>query len=306
MAERWRDLPWLPAYAGEGAYAALPGYAAALHRAAGLAGPPYDTLCMAEALGVGVRRVQTYEGNRGLLVPLRDGGYRIVVRADESPSAQRFTVAHELVELGLQLGCPALVARSHEHAGAKRAKERYCEAGAAEILLPLARVKETLSAGRGIAGLLDLATLFGASLHATLRRLVDASPAPCAGLILCTGAQRGDLHAGFAAAPERAQGEGDETGDRGVAAAVAAPAVPWEASSLRVSAACGGGGLIAGVAAGTPVPVDSVLVTCHRERTAVSAVERLSLGRLQGLFRVEAICPGRGFSRHVYALLHPI
>src|SRR5579859_2956310 len=113
MVATWRDLPHLPGYTGEAAYAALPEFAAALHRAAGLGSPPYDPVRVAEALGVRVQRLQTYEGNRGLLVPLRDGNYRIVVRADENPSAQRFTVAHELVELGLQIGCPALVERSH-------------------------------------------------------------------------------------------------------------------------------------------------------------------------------------------------
>src|SRR5205085_2210437 len=111
---------------------------AALHRSAGLAEPPYDPLRMARALGVSVQAVPTYEGNRGVLVPLPDGAYCIIVRATETRGAQRFTVAHELVELGLQVGCPALVERSYHDPGAGRAKERFCEAGAAEILMPLA------------------------------------------------------------------------------------------------------------------------------------------------------------------------
>ena len=50
---------------------------------------------MAHALGVSVHSVPTYEGNRGVLVPLRDGAYRIIVRATETRGAQRFTrIAH--------------------------------------------------------------------------------------------------------------------------------------------------------------------------------------------------------------------
>jgi hypothetical protein len=116
-------------------------------------------------------------------------------------------------------------------------------------------------------------------------------------LIVCEGRRHAVLPAGAARAwPPRAQEA------RGYAA-VSLPAAP---STLRVSTACGGGGLIAAVAAGTPVPPDSLLATCHRERVAVRGVEKVSLGRLQGRFRIEAICPGRGFARHVYALLHPI
>lgn len=181
----WHDLPRLPGYMGEAAYMALPDYAAALHRATGLEAPPFDTLRVARAVGVTVQPVQTYDGNRGLLVPLRDGNYHIIVRADETPGAQRFTVAHELIELGLQIGCPSLVERSYHEPGAGRAKERFCEVGAAEILMPLAHVQRLLpTVGGGIEALPRLASLFGTSLHAMLRRMVDASTAPCAGLIV--------------------------------------------------------------------------------------------------------------------------
>ena len=76
-------------------------------------------------------------------------------------------------------------------------------------------------------------------------------------------------------------------------------------SRLRVRAACGGGGLVARVPAGTAIPPDSVLTRCHRECTSLRAVEHLALGPLRGRFQIEATCPGRGEMRHVYALLHP-
>src|SRR5205085_2584966 len=119
------------------------------HRLAGLGNPPYDPVTLAGAVGVGVHQVATYEGNRGLLLPLPEGGYRILVQAGETPGARRFTVAHELVELGLQIGCPALVERSYRDTGAGRAKERFCEVGAAEILMPLARVRQAAAVAGG-------------------------------------------------------------------------------------------------------------------------------------------------------------
>ncbi len=291
MALVWSDdLPRLPGYSGAAAYQALPSYADALHRAAGLDGPPFDPLRVAAALGVRVQPVPTYAGNRGLLLPLPGGGYRIVVRADESPSAQRFTVAHELVELGLQVGCPSLVERSHRDQEAGKAKERYCEVGAAEILLPLDQVRRAFAArGSTLEALPALASLFGASLHATLRRLVDAAPRPCAGLIVYQARR----HAEGVSSP------GGQTGRP-------ASGGPAGGAVLRVAMACGGGGLVAAAPAGAPLPQTSLLARSYRDRLPTRGVEAFALGRLQGRYRVEAICPGYGPSRHVYALLHPV
>jgi hypothetical protein len=294
MPATYCTLPGLPGYRGTDSYAALPGYAAALHRLAGLAGPPYDPLRMAGALGIRVRLAPTYQGARGLLVPLRDGSYQIIARADETGGAQRFTVAHELVELGLQVGCPSLVERSYHDAGAGQAKERFCEAGAAEILMPLARLRHELE-GRpgGIVALRDLATLFGTSLHAMLWRMVEAATLPCMGMILHQSAPASVTRRGLhPARPAASAWSGDS-------ASTAPPA------GLVVRTACGGGGLRAPMLAGTAVPEDSVLALCHRDRIDLRATEVLALGRLQGRFRVEATCPGRGERRHVYALLYP-
>jgi hypothetical protein len=328
----WHSLPCLPGYSGAAAYGALPPYAAALHSRAGLTAPPYDPVRIARALGVPVQIAPTYEGNRGLLVPLRDGSYRIIARADETGGAQRFTVAHELVELGLQIGCPALVERSYHDAGAGRAKERYCEAGAAEILLPLEDVRQVLAGGEGgIAALPALARLFGASLHATLRRLVDASCVPCAGLIACPGPRLApaparrvvpagayvgvgeafapapprllrEMPATFAVAADPLAGSPTAANSSAGSAIIAGAAAP---AALCVRAAFGGGGLVAAVPAGASISPQSLLAACHRERAGLRGVEPFALGRLRGRFRVEALCPGHGPDRHVYALLHP-
>jgi hypothetical protein len=223
-------LPGLPGYRGAVAYAALAAYAATLHRRAGLDGPPYDPLRIAQALGVRVRFAPTAAGTRGVLVPLRDGAYAMLVRASELPGAQRFTMAHELVELGLQVGCPALVERSYHDLGASRAKERFCETGAAEILMPLPRVRREWQArAEGVAALLELAGLFGTSLQAMLWRLVEAAERPCAGVIACTGGSD-------AAGPGALSLPGSwAVGQRAAARAAAT----W----LGVRAARGGGGL---------------------------------------------------------------
>jgi hypothetical protein len=285
-------LPGLPGFEGAAAYAALAEYAATLHRRAGLDGPPYDPLRIAQALGVRVRFAPTAAGTHGVLVPLRDGAYAMLVRASEVPGAQRFTMAHELVELGLQVGCPALVERSYHNLGASRTKERFCEAGAAEILMPLARVRREWQArAEGVAALLELAGLFGTSLQAMLWRLVEVAERPCVGVLACAGGS----DAAGPGAPSLPEAWTEEP------RAAAGAAAGW----LRVRAARGGGGLRTRVPPGTGIPPESVLARCYQACAALQATEDLALGGLRGRFTVDAICPGRGEGRHVYALLHP-
>ena len=281
--------PSLPGYAGPAALAAIPRYAAALRRLGGQTTPPYDPLRMAAALGVAVHAVPTGAGTRGLLAPAPGGRYHILVRATDTPAGRRFTVAHELMELGLQRGCPRLTDRSMGSAAARWAKERYCEAGAAEILLPLARTRAEVAAhDGGIAALLPLATLFGASLHATLRRLIETAHAPCLGLIL------------------HADQDGSDDGlppfwPTVCGTSGAAEPLP----RLRVRAAWSGGGLCLTAPLGAAVDAHSALTRCYHAGMRLSVVEEVALGRLHGPWLVEAVCPGRGAGRHVYALLSP-
>lgn len=260
-------IPRLLSYSGAYAERSLVDYAAALHQSAGLIGPPYDPLRIAAHFEIRVHVAETARQVRGVLVPLRRGGYTIVVRASDTPAARRFTVAHELVEAGLQVGCPALVERSLSDHGAYREKEQYCEKGAAEIMLPsgIARAFIEHYPSR-IAALLPLARTFGASLTAALRRLVILSPDPQIGLILTS-----------------------------------APDGGW----LRVDYSCSSPSMVVRRLAGVTFAAPHVLRACLAQGAIAQDYAHLRLGHIDGDFYIEALSPGTGAGRLLYVLLTP-
>jgi len=107
----------------------------------------------------------------------------IFVNIDDDDTVQRFSLAHELIEL-------LLIALKDEGRSWMsevmfeelwRVKERLCELGAAELLMPMDLFKPLVQQeGVSMATAKKLANLCGASLTATLRRMVDTDLARCA------------------------------------------------------------------------------------------------------------------------------
>lgn len=72
----------------------------------------------------------------GLLVP-KNGGYEVVVNADEPEERQRFSFAHEIVHTFFREACPNITEPSPE-------EERLCDVGAAELAMPLGRFRKQM------------------------------------------------------------------------------------------------------------------------------------------------------------------
>jgi len=128
-------------------------------------------------------RLKSYKerlpGSRGLTTPDLD----IFVNVDDTNTVQRFSVAHELMELLFialkDEGCSWM----SEVMFAKlwSAKERLCELGAAELLMPMDLFKPLVEReGVSMGTAEELANLCRVSLTAALRRMLDTDLARCA------------------------------------------------------------------------------------------------------------------------------
>jgi len=133
--------------------------------------PPIDLECIYRHFGIPTPLRATLDEQQGILVDSRTG--IILIKENDPIVRQRFTEGHELMELlfdaheQVRIGS-FLPNWSGQH------KERLCDRGAADLLMPqssfLPRLKEvgiSLSAGR------VLATLYQTSLLATLVRMIQ-------------------------------------------------------------------------------------------------------------------------------------
>jgi hypothetical protein len=122
-----------------------------------------------------LRRV-ALDGQAGLLLNPDRG--LIFINSDDSATRQRFSVAHELMELLFD----ALSPRSQWSARggrlfSDRVKEKLCEEGAAELLMPLSTfVPRVVEWGVSLETGKRLAELYDVSLIATLVRSVRYGP----------------------------------------------------------------------------------------------------------------------------------
>ena len=122
-----------------------------------------------EMAGVGAVRYSATISAAGMLVPF-EGGYRIIVKADQPAARQRWTVAHEIAHTFIPYP-------EHELAAPEFAElERRCDLFAEALLLP---AKDVRGAFRGfldagpIAALLSVASEYGVSTEAALNRAHD-------------------------------------------------------------------------------------------------------------------------------------
>jgi hypothetical protein len=178
-----------PGYAFLNAYGSLQGEADVLHyvdflrREAGLEavipvdlGQIYARFCMPEPLRAPL------EAQQGILVNSDKG--LVLVKEDDPIVRQRFTEGHELMEflfdahndVQAELGLPPWP---------EAEKEKLCDAGAAELLMPRSPFSERLShLGLSLAAAQKLATQYETSMLATLIRMVELH-GESAALLLC-------------------------------------------------------------------------------------------------------------------------
>ena len=112
-------------------------------------------------------------GCSGYLVP-KNGGYEVIVNADEPEERQWFSFAHEIVHTFFREVCPNVPNPSQE-------EERLCDVGAAELTMPLERFTKGMQGQILTLGLIDeLHEEFHVSFEASGRRaLHNTDEAAC-------------------------------------------------------------------------------------------------------------------------------
>lgn len=151
-------------------------YARFLRAEAGLSDePPVDLRSILRRFGISSQRVPL-KGPSGLVLNPDHGV--IFITSDDPSTRQRFSEAHELMELLFAAQSKTRTWRGRgRNLFSDRAKERLCERGAAELLMPLStfrpRVCEwgvSLETGKRLAG------TYAVSLTAALLRAVQVGP----------------------------------------------------------------------------------------------------------------------------------
>jgi hypothetical protein len=117
--------------------------------------------CRSEHIAIGT-------GCSGLLVP-KNGGYEVVVNADEPEERQWFSFAHEIVHTFFREAYPNIAQPSPE-------EEYLCDVGAAELTMPLERFRKEMEGQALTLGLIDeLHEEFRVSFEAAGRRALHAA-----------------------------------------------------------------------------------------------------------------------------------
>lgn len=147
-------------------------YAEFLRSESGLSdAPPIDLSCIYQCFGIPTPLRAPLDEQQGILVDSRTG--IILIKENDPIVRQRFTEGHELMELLFDAHERVRVGSFFPSWSGDR-KERLCDQGAADLLMPASsfvpRLRElgiTLSAAR------SLATLYQTSLLATLVRMMQ-------------------------------------------------------------------------------------------------------------------------------------
>lgn len=115
-----------------------------------------------------IGQIPTGAGCSGLLVPI-DGGYNVILNADEPQERQHFSLAHEIVHTFFRKVCPDITEPSDE-------EEKLCDIGAAELAMPRERFSRYMNGNLLSFQLIEeLRAEFGVSFDASARRTVRLS-----------------------------------------------------------------------------------------------------------------------------------
>lgn len=165
---------FLSRYQGEAALPMVMAYGTFLLSAAGLSDePPIDLTAIYRHFGMPVPLRAPLVDQQGILVDGNAG--LILIKADDPVVRQRFTEGHELMELLFDAQEQALAGQSPKWQETE--KERWCDRGAAELLMPGSSFLPQLkSLGMSLPTGQTLAQLYTTSLVATLLHMIQHTP----------------------------------------------------------------------------------------------------------------------------------
>lgn len=154
--------------------------------------PPFLPKEFAPLLGI-KEIVRTSLGEVSAVLLRLGDGHVIKVNQNHNLARQNFSCAHEighalLSRLKLELNTEDIEYRTFNPQAPGRivakARERLCEAAAAELLMPELVFKKYLSGfGVSVNSIERLATIFKVSIQAALIRIAEVSPEPCISLL---------------------------------------------------------------------------------------------------------------------------
>ena len=140
----------------------------------GWSGPPYDPIELAEIRGLRVRPVdQAFDART---VPL-GSGFRIEYKPTRSAARTRYSIAHEIAHTLFEDCADSIRYRrdTREARGDEWQLEVLCNIGAAEILMPIAALRDMDQLPLGIESVLALRKKFAVSTEAILIRIAELS-----------------------------------------------------------------------------------------------------------------------------------
>ena len=150
--------------------------------------PPLDLEVLASLIGIAMGDEPPRLSPDAELVPVEGGGVEMRVNPGRPATRRRFSMGHEIThtifpDFDRKVQCRK--PRGRERADPDDAIEALCDVGASELLFPLPWFAADAARLAGTAeGILRLARQYEASPEATIRRLVDVSPSPCAAVFL--------------------------------------------------------------------------------------------------------------------------
>lgn len=155
---------------------------------AGWSGPPFDPFLLASILGIKVSIEEHAFPGEGYITGYQGRAF-ITIRPGTTLERQRFTLCHEIAhtcfpdvfEMGRSRGVQM-------ESVAEKKFEALCDVGAAELLMPLDEFRRDLGNHRVSIDLAErLSSSYGASMEATIRRILGLTNQRCAAVFMTDG-----------------------------------------------------------------------------------------------------------------------
>lgn len=146
----------------------------------GWSGPPYDPIALADHLKISI--VPSADVKDARTVPAGSGrrGLRIEFNPNRPRGRMRYSIAHEIAHTFFPDCADRVRHRSHHTAGAgdEWQLETLCNIAAAEILMPIAPIKEDMGEDTRVEDVLQLSRKYDVSVEAILIRVCHLSQNP--------------------------------------------------------------------------------------------------------------------------------